>query len=210
MRGDSLARQYGVLTPWERVPLMAAAAARGDEAEVERLALAAPTASYRVPDHWGLSTALERLAYQALLARLDLVALYREATAWLAAVPPRPRRGRGKGRDAEARLGELARWFAYSFVVHADAWRLLCDELKLDPEALVRDQPGYGTVRRFEATARAAAFTAEEALDYLRGLTEEREGAAPEGITRVWRLDGAEDLARAWRECLDEWAGWWA
>jgi hypothetical protein len=208
MRGDSLARLYGVLTPWERVPLLAAAAARGDGAEVERLARSAPTALFRVPDSWGLGTALERLAYQALLARLELVALYREADACLAEFPPRPRRGRG--RDTEARLGELARWFARVFVVHTDAWRLLCGELKFDPEALVRDQPGYETVRRFEAAARAVAFTAEEALDYLRGRMGEGEGPAPAGVTRVWRLDGAEDVARAWRECLDEWAGWWA
>ncbi len=210
MGGDSLARHYGVLTPWERVPLIAAAVARGDRAEADRLARAARTVAYRVPDYRGLSEALERLAHVVLLTRLELVALYREADGCLAQLPPRPRRGRGQGRDTEARLAELAGWFAHSFLVHADAWRLLCSDLKLDPEALVRDQPGYETVRRFEATARASAFTAEEALDYLRGQMEERAGPPPEGVTRVWRLEGAEDLARAWRGYLDEWAGWWA
>ncbi len=209
MNGDTLARHYGVLTPWERVPLMAAAAARGDRAEAERLARAAPTNLFRVPDYRGLSEALERLAYHALLARLELVALYREVTGRLEDVPPRRRR-RGGDRETDGRLWAVARWFAHLAVVYAGAWRLLCAGLKVDPEALLRDLPGYDAVRRFEPTARASAFTAEQALAYLRGLAEGRAGPGPAGPERVWRLDGAEEVARAWRACLDEWAGWWA
>ena len=61
---------------------------------------------------------------------------------------------------------------AFRFVVDAEAWKLFCDELHIDPEALVSPLPGLDTLRRMEGLVRSLAFTPEEALAYLRSLPE--------------------------------------
>ncbi len=55
MNTNSLARHDEILTPRERLPLIMAASARGDEAEAQRLAHSAPLVSLRVPDYFGLA-----------------------------------------------------------------------------------------------------------------------------------------------------------
>jgi hypothetical protein len=71
-----LARHYDVLTPWERLPLLVAAAARADEVEQDRLARAAPKQAFRVPDYWGLLEGLEGLAQLYVLRQLDSAACF--------------------------------------------------------------------------------------------------------------------------------------
>ncbi len=79
MNTSSLARQYEKLTPWERLPLILAASARGDEQEHSRLVLSAPRVGYRVPDHFGLAVAFQELTWLHLLEALDLAANYFQA-----------------------------------------------------------------------------------------------------------------------------------
>ena len=76
MNTNGLARRYEALTPWERLPLLVAASARGDEVERDRLARSAPQHDFRVPDYWGLCEGLEELATMYLLHQLELAALY--------------------------------------------------------------------------------------------------------------------------------------
>jgi hypothetical protein len=100
---------------------------------------------------------------------------------------------------------------AFRFVIDADAWKLLCAELRLDPEAILRHLPGCDLVRDVEQAARKVAFTAEEALADLRSELEAAEAAADLGpaARREYRLDTAADVARGMREFLEEWAQRW-
>ena len=51
MNTNPLARYYEVLTPWERLALLVAAAGRADEVEGRRLAESAPKVGFRLPDY---------------------------------------------------------------------------------------------------------------------------------------------------------------
>jgi hypothetical protein len=75
MNTNGLARLYDKLTPWERVPLIIAAGARGDQEEPERLKNAAPTHLYEVPDYHRLREAMYQLANLQLIIQMDLALL---------------------------------------------------------------------------------------------------------------------------------------
>ena len=49
MSANGLARLYGRLTIWERIPLLLAAEARGDEAEYRRLFNSSAPRAWRFP-----------------------------------------------------------------------------------------------------------------------------------------------------------------
>ena len=91
-----------------------------------------------------------------------------------------------------------ARLAAYRLCVEADAWKRVCGELNIDPEALLRDLPGYDTLRRTEEAARLSAWTPEEATAQLRRL-----GPAD---TEAPTVEGA---ARAMRQFIDQRVAWW-
>jgi len=80
---------------------MAAAVARGDETDAARLLRAAATNLFRVPDHWGLGTGLERLSGWYVMTQLNHVALCCEATVRLAGV--------GRSEGLSPRLGRSPR-----------------------------------------------------------------------------------------------------
>ena len=209
MNTDHPARYYEVLTPWERLPLIVAASARADEVEKDRLARSAPKIGFRIPDYWGLSEGLDELVKLYLLGQLDLAALYWRMTGLLAQEPwDRPSR---QERRRDERRWRLLKMLAYRYVVRADGWRLLCAELPIDPEVLLKELPGYDTLQQMEQVARLIAFSAEEALAFLRA---EAEAARPaeEGaraVRREYRIDTAADVARSMRAFLqarlDEW-----
>jgi hypothetical protein len=86
----------------------------------------------------------------------------------------------------------------------ADGWRLLCVELQIDPEVLLGELTGYQVVKQMEEVARLMAYSAAEALDYLRASVEA--GRPTEGDTsavrREYRLDTAADVAQSMRAFL--------
>ncbi len=84
------------------------------------------------------------------------------------------------------------------FCVEADAWKRLCGELNIDPEALLRDLPCYDTMRRTEEAARLLAGTPEEAMAQLRRLGIE-DAEAPT----------VEEAAKAMRAFIDQCVAWW-
>src|SRR5262245_14528626 len=87
MNSDGLARFYDRLGPWERLPLLVAAAARGDTVECERLARSAPTRAVVVADFWGLAQGLADAARHYLLQQLEWATLYWQASALLEGEP---------------------------------------------------------------------------------------------------------------------------
>jgi hypothetical protein len=209
MNTDHLARHYEVLTPWERLPLIVAASARADEVEKDRLARSAPKNGFRVPDYWGLAEGLDDLVKLYVLKQLDLAALYWRLAGLLEQEPwDRPTR---QEPQRDERRWQLLKMLAYRYVVRADGWRLLCAELPIDPEVLMRELPGYDAVQQMEQVARLIAFSAEEALAFLCA---EAEAVRPaeEGerkVRREYKIDTAADVARSMREFLqarlDEW-----
>jgi hypothetical protein len=166
MNTKGLAKHYDKLTPWERVPLIIAAGARGDEAEQERLARSAPMTLCRVSDFRGLSEGLHALAHGHMMALLDLAAWYWHISAMLAECSLGFREEEAK--QHEDRLWDTLRLLAYRFVVGMDAWDRLCGELGIDPWALVKDCPGVDTVQGLEEQARMFAFSAEAAAQYVQ------------------------------------------
>jgi hypothetical protein len=187
---------------------MQAASARGDELELDRLGRSAPKNTFDVPDFWGLQSGLERLAALYLLVQLDRTNLFERLSGWLEADFLGPEKEAKRRRE---RRWKALRFLSYQLVVSADAWRLLCGELSIDPEILLKDLPGFDTVRRMEGLARELDVTAEEALTYLR---EKRENADVGGDTRQSAdrsyLPSAENEARSMQSYLAEQLARWS
>jgi hypothetical protein len=204
MNTNGLAKHYDQLTPWERVPLNLAAHRRGDTAEGDRLARSAPSHTFRVPDHYGLSEGLLMLAEAVRLEQLDLAAFYWHMETFVADFVAYP-----TGTENEERIERLEntqKFLAYRFLVFGDAWKLLCAELHLAPDAVARYLPGAETVAQMKSAARELAFTSGEALAYLHRNYEAADAAADQeaNVRWVYDLQRAEDVAREWREYLDE------
>jgi hypothetical protein len=204
MNTDQLARHYETLTPWERLPLIVAACERGDAVEEERLGRSAPRNGFRVPDYWGLAEGLDDLAKLYLLEQLDLAALYWRFAAVLDREPlGRPSRA---DRERDERCWQLLKMLAYRHVVRADGWRLLCSQMHLDPVVLLKELPGHDAVQQMEPVARLFAFSAEEALAFLRAQAEAVRPTEDEtpAVRREYKIDTAADVAQSMRAFLQE------
>jgi hypothetical protein len=165
MNTNGLAKLYDRLTPRERLPLILAASARGDDVEAERLARSAPRRDVRLPDYHGLGEGMLFACLFHLLALLDTALLHWQAAGL------QSQASAFLGEDGEAcaeRLGEAARIYAYLFTVKMDGWRRFCSEFNVDPDFLMQDLPGYETVQRGEEAARRVAFTPDEATAWMR------------------------------------------
>jgi hypothetical protein len=195
MNTDRLAKLYDRLTPRERLPLIAAASARGDEVERERLARSAPRKVFAVPDYFGLSEGLVLGGLFHVAELLNLAGMY-----WHCSGRLERSKGRKKGKKDkanEARAG-LVRMLAYLIVVNRDAWKRCCAELEIDPDVLLREMPGYNTLAITEQAARLDAFTPAEATAALR----RERGGEVEAPT-------VEGVAATLRGFIDQRAQWW-
>jgi hypothetical protein len=195
MNTKCLAKHYDKLTPWERVPLIIAAGARSDEAELERLARSAPMSLYRVSNFHGLSDGLHASAGYHMMAQLDLAALYWHLYSVLA--ENSLCHNKNEAKQFEDRIWKTIRLLAYRFVFCADVWCRLCSELGIDPHALLRDCPGFDTITTLEEQARTIAFSAEAAAEQIR----QRDSQA--------QVSTIEDTVRAMREALQQCARSW-
>jgi hypothetical protein len=185
---NGLAKHYGSLTPWERLPLILAASARGDEQERDRLIMSAPRVAYRVPEHFGLAMALREVADLHLMELLDLAANYFQALGYADAWEDKY----GK------RMLDVGMLLGYLLKVQLAGWRQFCAEHDLDPELCWSCLPGFDTVKRAEQMAEEIAFTPEGASRYLQ-----RSGREPVMVPT------AEDIAAGLRACFKARAEWW-
>jgi hypothetical protein len=165
MKADGLAKLYDRLTPRERLPLIVAATARGDEADRARLLASAPASLFRLPDYFGLAEGLRTLALFHVAEMLDLAARFGHAAGMLA--QEGDFRGRAGKAERARRLGE-ARMLAHLLVVNADGWTRFCCEMQLDGDLLLKHLLGYETLTRAEEVARLMAFTPEEATAWAQ------------------------------------------
>lgn len=185
MNTDGLAKHYDKLTPWERVPLLIAARARRDEAEFARLKSSAPMKCFEIPDYADFIDRLSKLADWQMMRQLDLTAWYWQVSAMHA--------DHCWSQDDENndpvgdRIRSLERLAAYCFLVNADAWQQFCEELGIDPEALLRDGPGYDTIKQMEEDARQFACSAAEAAAFVRQRNSEAEARTIEDTVQVIR-----------------------
>ncbi len=187
MNTSRLAKQYDKLTPRERLLLIMAAAGRGDQAESERLARAAPRVSWSVPDHFGLAMAFE-VAEIYFMEMLDLAANYLRALAT----------GDALSDPQAERLLDVALFFGFLFKTKLAGWRLFCREQGVDPLLCWSVLPGLGLIQRAEKVAESAAFTPKGAARFL----------TRDGNTEV-KLLTAEAEAQDLRQTLDARAEWW-
>jgi hypothetical protein len=196
MTTTRLARDYDVLTPWERLPLLVAAAARGDTVEVNRLSRSAPTDTFRVSNSRALVQGLAHLAHSYLLRQLERVVLICQMTSLLDQEFVGASE-RGEGRLDE-RLWRAARGTALCFVVLAEGWRLFCERLAIDPEVPLRDLPGYASVQQMLEVASSMACTPEELTAWFSEFAE-RQHPSTSGAPASELSDPvktAEELAR--------------
>jgi hypothetical protein len=208
MNTKSLTKHYASLTPWERVPLILAAIARKDDLEADRLGWSAPRVLFKVANHYGLEEGLECLAGFYLMNQLDLVACYQEALT-CSMEGDLLYRGR-EWREHHDLFWNAARILAYRFLVLVDAWKLMCTELQIDPAVLIRDLPGYDTLCRQEAAMRLIAFSAEEAFNHFRKVTEGlAKKGTPQENRRDYRIDTMEEVINGWRRFLAKRAERW-
>jgi hypothetical protein len=195
MNTNGLAKLYEHLTPKERLPLILAASARGDEVERERLARSAPKEGFRLPDYYGLAEGMQLVSLLHLLELLDVAALHWQAGGMLAEWEALSEEGE---ENPPKRLRATVGVFAYVFTTKLDGWRRFCSEFNVDPELLMNALPGYDTVKRTEAAARRAACTAEKATAWLR----ERGNGTATALT-------VETVAASLWEFVNSRAEWW-
>ncbi len=81
MNASGLARSYGALSAEERFRLIAAAGARGDEVEQERLVRAARRLTVSMPDYSPYGHAFNELSLLVFIELVEEAARYREALA---------------------------------------------------------------------------------------------------------------------------------
>jgi hypothetical protein len=176
MNTDGLAKHCALLTPWERLPLILAASARGDGQERSRLATSAPRVAYQLQDYFGLADGLQAAAMLQQMELLQLAAVYWQADG---ALQQEITLGAAGDKTVRARFAALSGVLAYALTVKVDGWKRFCAEVNVEADLLLKALPGYEVVRRAEAAARVAAFTPEGVADWMR----KRRDGAPVPLT---------------------------
>lgn len=213
MTVSGLARGYGALTPEERFRLIAAAGARGDDVEQERLTRVARRLTLSMPDHAPFCHAFNELSLLVLIELLEEAARYREA--WdrfddfhelfeegspkdeLAQQEPLPRSPRERGLDLALAAGYVLR-------TKTDGWKLFCARLSLPPFAGLEEFPGFDRLQRALALAEKAAFAAE---GFLRWLNRLRPPEAPEATEAPLTVAGVAAATEGMFRSRVEWWG---
>jgi hypothetical protein len=174
---NTLARHYDRLGAEERFRLILAAGARGDEAEQDRLYLAAPRITLRFSHHAPWAHAFDQLATLVYVELLDEVARHQDAfERWSDAAEdsddeddasPDDEDEEGEGEDGEedehdAAVPErvshespiwtrmLALYYAQGFMLKTKiaGWKLFCERLTLPPFELWKLLPGFDRLQR--------------------------------------------------------------
>jgi hypothetical protein len=213
MNFHRLTKLYDRLTPPERLPLLIATLARNDTVEQARLVASAPLRAFQAADYHPLIQAFWRAADFQIMGLLDLAAHFWECLGlWTLlesgaeSTAVANQAFDAKARAEQARAAEAAGpacYHAARFVAHIDGWKQFCLKMDMDPEVVLNLMPGQDTIRRTERQARKVAFSPEEAAQLLRSLTVAVEGNDSSKRGPV-QLETAEELAKGWRETVDQ------
>jgi hypothetical protein len=188
MTSTRIAKEYGQLTPAERLPLLFAADARGDELEYQRLMDSAPREAWRVPHHLGLNLAFSEVAQLHYMEMLSGAGYYLHCLDLAESM-------RGK---AGKRAFDVALMFGYLLNAQLAGWRAFCRGLHIDPDVFQALLPGQGLLDMAARLAEDGAFTPEGALEYVR--RRDKAGMA---------IVSADGVAAALRRAYEARAEWW-
>lgn len=170
-----LEKFYDKLNPRERVALINAAWARGDEAEAVRLGDTAPRLLYKVAEHVWYGTALRQVEMCYLVTQLDHCAtLWR----WRALVA---------GTEREERSRPTLQALCYRMVQAADGWALFCEGIGIIAPGTISELREYGTLAETLDLARLLAFTQVEMVDWLEANGSNAGAITPEESAAQWR-----------------------
>ncbi len=189
MNTARLARLYDRLTAAERFALLLAAAARGDEAERDRLVDAAPRVAVRVPDTFSRAMAFREVMDQHRMERLSIAALLFRAHAQEADAE-------GAAKD---RLRDVARLLGYLVGVYRDGWAAFCGHLRVTAAGLEPHLPGAAVLGWADGLAGCDGFTPAEAAGYVGRRPGDRPGT----------LKTAASVAAELRAAFEARVGWW-
>jgi hypothetical protein len=186
MNTHSLGRLYEYLGVWERITLLLAAEARGDEVESDKLFRTSRVRTWRLNEHMMAEHALHVLSLVYITEQLDAAACYFFAL-W-------------KMDDADDPCPEdlvrVADVSAYLFTTNAEAWGRFCAELKIEPDALTAgnyrgwflqfceskmpdNAPSAETIRSRWMEPSTPIVTADDLLENWRDLLRQMSRHAP-------------------------------
>lgn len=154
MNIKNLRKNYKTLSLIERHSLFISAAMRNDESELTAIENASPKMLREMPDFTHL--------YQKVLSLLMIVLIYKaDAYAnWLFFSRVETEKG-----DEHSRLA------LYFFFVYADAWAAVCEQMKIDADALVEkmfpDCFLFQRIALIDKTYREYAFSETEAREFI-------------------------------------------
>jgi hypothetical protein len=176
-----LDRLYHRLTVRERIPLLVAAEARGDDVESRRLSETSPIQTWWFSEHLIYEQALHVLALIYIGEQLDAAATYFFAH-WRMDVDDE--------RSVE-HWGRIAQAEAYFFTANSEAWRRLCAELGVDANDLIAANHNGRMLKNCEQQMPSHAPSAETMQSLLRDANCE-----PADIVTV------DHLLKSWRRLL--------
>lgn len=166
MTAARLARHYPALKPDERLSLMLAAAARGDDVEHERLTAAATGLSFTTLHTFPRAIAFREVLDRVRAERLSLAARFFHAR--FAAVMAR-------GRERELMVG-LALTYGYLLLTHREGWTRFCAEQMLPSGGLDEHLAGGEALAAAERDAEADGALGADVEAFYRRAGEEPPG----------------------------------
>ena len=234
MNTKGLAKLYDRLTPAERLPLIIAAAERGDDAERDRLVNAAGRITLSMSDHSPYARAFDELATLIFLELLEDAGNYFDA--FHRALEDRDLfdgdeegengdAGDGDAADQETvveadalpaadaaarpsiseRQMDVALALGFILRIKGDGWKLFCERRSIPPLALWKCLPGFDRLHRILTLADRAAFVSE---GFVRWLNRIRPAGEPECTHCPYTVEGMADATeRLFRKQLDWWGG---
>ncbi len=196
MNTKTLTGLYDRLVPSERVPLLFAALGRDDDLEASRLVDSAPTPAFRISDHYGLCDSIRQLSLFHMTEKLDHALVFStQLGLWLKYETSTE----FEDRIMTERLRRRAHLTGYKLCVEADAWKLVCAEMHIEPDVLLKRLCGFETVRKFEEIARSLPlWTPEETATYLKNMGEDES-----------KMPTVEKAAQSMRDFIQHRVEWW-
>jgi hypothetical protein len=186
----TLARHYLSLKPDERLALMLAATARGDDLDHARLVAAAPRVTFTTLDTFPRALAFREVLDRFRAERLDLAARYFHARSLAA----------GESGRVRERFDGVARVYGYLLLAYRDGWVRFCEPAMLPAGGLDEHLVGGDVLAAAEAAAEVDGALGADVEAFFR-----RAGETPPGVLRTAASVAAELAATfaarlAWRE----------
>ncbi|CAK9076489.1 Phage protein, partial [Durusdinium trenchii] len=206
----AIANKYDVLTPEERLGLIIAAGARGDDSEQDRLIRAAQMTYIPANDYVPYAHSLREVSMMAFVDLLEEAARYQEAILRIGSIIELDDEDEDEeeeedeeelfdGQDLDDDLTFEDRLFAYvlaagyAFKAKADGWKLFCERLCIPPFVLMECLPGFERLQRAFKWSEELAYTQRGFLKWMNLHRPDGESQLTESpLTAQGMADAAE------------------